>query len=139
LSERPRFHLAFPVTDLADARRFYHEVLGCGVGRSAERWVDFDLYGHQLSAHLVDTLDEVASNGVDGDSVPTRHFGLILPPKDWSELRQRIVQHEVPFLIAPKSRDDETLQGQQTFFICDPAGNALEFKSFADDALIFKT
>ena len=89
-SDRPRFHLAFPVDDLAAARRFYGEVLGCPEGRSADHWVDFDLYGHQIVAHLVDARGERATNPVDGDDVPVPHFGL-LRPDDWRVLPDRLI------------------------------------------------
>ena len=138
MNKRPRFHLAFPVTNLAETKHFYSTVLGCQVGRTAERWADFSLFGHQISAHLVDAMDSLSTNSVDGDAVPVRHFGLILEPPDWQALRERIEAAEVPYLIAPKTRDEAILEGQLTFFINDPSGNALEFKSFTDESLIFK-
>jgi extradiol dioxygenase family protein len=132
------FHLAFPVTDLAATRRFYVETLGCRVGREAERWIDFDLGGHQLSAHLVDALDaEPATNAVDGDAVPTRHFGLILAPPEWQALAARLRAAGVRFVIEPHTRFAGEVGEQSTMFLRDPSGNALEFKAFADDAMIF--
>lgn len=132
------FHLAFPVTDLAATRRFYGELLGCREGRSAERWVDFDLAGHQLSAHLVDgAVGDVATNEVDGDGVPVRHFGLVLPWDDWQALATRLERLGTPFLIAPRVRFAGEVGEQATFFLRDPSGNALEFKAFKDPARLF--
>ncbi|MBI1379475.1 MAG: glyoxalase [Planctomycetaceae bacterium] len=135
---QPPFHIAFAVTDLAQARAFYGELLGCAEGRSAPRWVDFDLFGHQLSAHLVDGgLDAVATNEVDGDGVPVRHFGLILPWDDWHALAARLGARGTAFLIAPRIRFEGQVGEQATFFLLDPSGNALEFKSFRDPARVF--
>jgi uncharacterized protein len=133
-----RFHLAFAVTDLAATRRFYGELLGCKEGRSAERWVDFDLAGHQISAHLVDRAPDVApTNEVDGDGVPVRHFGLVLAWDAWHALADRLHAAGVEFLIAPRIRFRGEVGEQATFFLLDPAGNALEFKSFRDEERIF--
>jgi extradiol dioxygenase family protein len=134
---RPRFHLAFPVRDLAEARAFYGGVLGCPEGRSGPDWVDFDLHGHQIVAHLAP--DEVGhrSNMVDGEQVPVRHFGLILEPGDWRALAERLEAAEVQFLIAPTTRFAGETGQQSTLFVADPSGNALEFKAFADDAQVF--
>jgi extradiol dioxygenase family protein len=132
------FHLAFPVTDLAATRRFYVDLIGARVGREAERWIDFDLGGHQLSAHLVDALEaETATNAVDGDAVPTRHFGLILSPPEWQALAARLRAAGVRFVIEPHTRFAGAAGEQSTLFLRDPSGNALEFKSFADDRMIF--
>ena len=99
------FHLAFPVYDLEQTRYFYGHILGCAEGRSASRWIDFDFFGHQISAHLVDAQEDLlAQNTVDGDSVPTRHFGAILPFSDWEALHKRIKEHKLSFRIAPKIR-----------------------------------
>ena len=137
MTERPRFHLAFPVDDLAAARRFYGEVLGCREGRSADHWVDFDLFGHQIVAHLVDRRSERAINPVDGDDVPVPHFGLLLHPDDWRSLADRLVAAAVEFVIEPHTRFAGEAGEQSTMFVLDPAGNALEFKAFADDSMIF--
>lgn len=132
------FHLAFPVTDLAATRRFYVDLIGARVGREAERWIDFDLGGHQLSAHLVDALEaETPTNAVDGDAVPTRHFGLILTPSEWQALAARLRAAGVRFVIEPHTRFAGLAGEQSTLFLRDPSGNALEFKSFADDRQIF--
>ncbi len=136
---RPRFHLAFPVDDLASARWFYGEVLGCREGRSAPDWVDFDLWGHQIVAHLVDDLDSsVAANAVDGKAVPTRHFGLLVSSASWTDLVARLQAAGVTFVIEPYTRFAGEAGEQRTAFVLDPAGNALEFKSFADDRDTFR-
>jgi extradiol dioxygenase family protein len=135
---RPRFHLAFPVHDLAAARSFYGGVLGCPEGRSAEDWVDFDLYGHQIVAHLApEELREAATNPVDGEDVPVRHFGLILEPADWRDLADRLKAADTRFIMEPQTRFVGLPGEQSTMFVKDPSGNALEFKAFADDAQVF--
>jgi extradiol dioxygenase family protein len=134
----PPFHLAFPVDDLAAARRFYGELLGCPEGRSAEHWVDFDLYGHQLVAHLApDAVRRRATNPVDGEAVPVPHFGLVLPMAEWKQLAQRLKQANVEFVIEPTVRFAGEPGEQATMFLLDPAGNALEFKAMADPAKLF--
>ncbi len=138
MSERPRFHLAFPVDDLAAARRFYGGVLGCAEGRSADHWVDFDLYGHQIVAHLVERPPERTHNPVDGDEVPVPHFGLLLRPLEWNELADRLRAAGTPFVIEPHTRFVGEPGEQSTMFVLDPAGNALEFKAFEHDEMIFR-
>ncbi len=135
---RPRFHLAFPVTDIAATRRFFVDVLGCRPGREAERWIDFDFFGHQVSAHLVDAGERIATNGVDGKAVPVRHFGLILEWNDWEALAERLRAANVEFLIEPYVRFAGLPGEQGTFFVRDPSGNALEFKTFREEAEIFR-
>jgi extradiol dioxygenase family protein len=139
VTDRPRFHLAFPVDDLAAARRFYGETLGCPEGRSADHWVDFDLFGHQIVAHLVHERSTRATNPVDGDDVPVPHFGLLLRPDEWRRLADRLQAAEVEFVIEPHTRFAGEPGEQSTMFVLDPAGNALEFKAFADDSMIFAT
>jgi extradiol dioxygenase family protein len=136
---RPRFHLAIPVDDLAAARRFYGELLGCPEGRRAEHWVDFDLYGHQLVAHYSPTHPDRVVNPVDGDDVPVPHFGLLLEPAQWQELAARLTAAGTEFVIEPHTRFVGRPGEQSTMFVLDPAGNALEFKAFADDAMVFAT
>jgi len=132
------FHLAFPVRDLASTRAFYGELLGCPEGRSAELWVDFDLHGHQISAHVKPEACRRASvNEVDGDGVPVRHFGLVLAWEAWHALAERLRAGGTSFLIAPKIRFRGEVGEQATFFLEDPSGNALEFKSFRDPARVF--
>jgi len=134
------FHLAFPVTDLAAARHFYAEVLGCGIGRTDERWIDFDFFGHQITAHLVPpTATSTLSSPVDGDAVPVRHFGLILARADWDALAARLQSVGAEFLIEPRIRFRGEPGEQATMFVRDPSGNALEFKSFPTDSGIFAT
>ncbi len=137
MNERPRFHLAFGVDDLDAARRFYGHVLGCHEGRSTDRWIDFDLAGHQIVAHLVERRAGHATNPVDGDEVPVPHFGLLLAPDDWRSLADRLEAADVDFVIEPHTRFAGEPGEQSTMFVLDPAGNALEFKAFADDSMIF--
>jgi hypothetical protein len=132
------FHLALPVDDLASARAFYGSLLGCPEGRSAPAWVDFDFFGHQLSVHL--RPEEVAAartNPVDGDDIPVRHFGLVLPWAEWQALHARLTDASVEFLLEPKVRFVGQVGEQGTFFMQDPAGNALEFKTFRDPTRLF--
>ncbi len=132
------FHLAFPVDDLAAARAFYGGVLGCPEGRSCEGWVDFDLRGHQIVAHLVTGGPEDAgSNAVDGHGVPVPHFGLVLDWRSWEALADRLRSHGHRFAMEPTIRFAGLPGEQGTFFVRDPAGNALEFKAFRDPARLF--
>ena len=134
------FHLAFPVHDLQAARGFYVGVLGCREGRSSERWVDFDLGGHQLVAHLAPgAAAGAASSPVDGHDVPVPHFGVVLGVVDWEALAARVEAAGVPFGVAPHVRFVGQPGEQRTMFFRDPSGNALEFKAFADDAMLFDT
>jgi uncharacterized protein len=134
----PPFHLAFPVDDLAAARGFYGGLLGCREGRSSERWVDFDFFGHQVVAHLVTEAGAKGpTNRVDGHDVPVRHFGVILEWRQWEALAQRLRGAGVRFVIEPGIRFAGQVGEQATMFLLDPAGNALEFKSFRDPGQIF--
>ena len=134
----PPFHLAFPVDDLADARRFYGDLLGCPEGRSADHWVDFDLHGHQIVAHLApDSVRARATNPVDGDDVPVPHFGLVLEMKQWRALAARLQDAGTKFVIEPTVRFGGQPGEQATMFLLDPSGNALEFKAMADPAKLF--
>jgi extradiol dioxygenase family protein len=138
MSERPRFHLAFPVVDLPATERFFVELFGCRLGRTDARWIDLDFYGHQITAHLVAASSHPAStNPVDGDLIPASHFGLILPWAEWHALRDRLLEKGVEFLLAPKIRFAGEVGEQATMFLRDPSGNALELKSFRDDASVF--
>jgi uncharacterized protein len=134
---RPRFHLAFPVHDLQAARDFYGGVLGCEEGRSSEQWVDFNFHGHQIVAHLCKPLGASATNPVDGENVPVRHFGLILELPQWRTLTERLRAQGVRFLIEPQIRFAGQAGEQATCFFLDPSGNALELKAFSDESLIF--
>jgi len=132
------FHVAFPVNNLEATRKFYSDVLGCKVGRSAERWIDFDLYSHQISAHLVDQPRQAAAtNYVDGKDVPVLHWGVILTMEQWENLAERLKKHGVKFIIEPYIRFKGEVGEQATMFFLDPSGNALEFKAFKNDASIF--
>ena len=137
------FHIAFPVHDLAAARAFYGGVLGCAEGRSAPAWIDFDLFGHQIVAHLkpgMAAADAVAvSNAVDGHDVPVPHFGVVLTMADWRALADRVAAAGIAFGIAPHVRFRDQPGEQATMFFRDPSGNALEFKAFADLAQLFAT
>ena len=134
----PPFHLAFPIRDIDAARDFYVGLLGCKVGREADRWIDFDFFGHQISAHLApEDLDDVATNTVDGKEVPVRHFGVILGWEAWHALADRLKGARTPFLIEPGIRFEGQIGEQATMFISDPSGNGLEFKAFKDPASIF--
>ena len=132
------FHLAFPVHDLAAARAFYGDTLGCPEGRSADTWIDFDLFGHQIVAHLDPDAEPVAvENAVDGHDVPVPHFGVVLTMPDWQALADRVAAAGISFGIEPHIRFVGQPGEQATMFFRDPSGNALEFKAFADDAMLF--
>ncbi len=131
------FHLAFPVHDLGAARRFYGELLGCPEGRSSDEWVDFNFYGHQIVAHLApDETGMVRKSAVDGHGVPVRHFGIVLPMKEWNALAQRL-KGKVEFVIEPYVRFAGLPGEQATMFFLDPSGNALEVKAFKDINKLF--
>ncbi len=134
------FHLAFPVHDLEAARAFYGGLLECPEGRSSETWVDFNLYGHQIVAHLQAGKTGVeVSNAVDGHDVPVPHFGVILSMAEWKELAERVRRAGIQFVIEPYIRFEGQPGEQATMFFLDPSGNALEFKAFADMAQVFAT
>jgi extradiol dioxygenase family protein len=134
----PPFHLAFPVDDLDAARQFYGETLGCAEGRSTDHWIDFNLHGHQIVAHLAPELTpRRASNDVDGDNVPVPHFGLVLAIAAWKELAARLERAGVAFVIPPTVRFEGKPGEQATMFLLDPAGNALEFKAMANPDNLF--
>jgi len=137
MTGHPRFHLAFPVRDLTEARQFYGGLLGCPEGRSSPEWVDFDFYGHQIVAHLCDTGGGVATNEVDGEDVPVRHFGVILDLPAWEAITNKLRAAGVSFIIAPQIRFAGQPGEQATCFFLDPSGNALELKAFANDSMVF--
>lgn len=134
------FHLAFPVTDLEATRTFYRDMLGCSIGREDPgRWIDFELFGHQLSAHLRPAAAAPeACGGVDGDAVPIPHFGVVLTMDDWKSLAARLeAEPSIEWRLKPKIRFEGQPGEQATLFVMDPSGNALEFKGFRDDEGIF--
>lgn len=132
------FHFAFPVDDLVAARRFYGELLGCPEGRSADQWVDFNLFGHQIVAHLApDQVRDRSTNPVDGEDVPVPHFGVVLDKASWDRLAERLTGAGVEFVIPPTVRFAGQTGEQATMFLLDPAGNALEFKAMADPGKLF--
>ena len=131
-----RFHLAFPVKDLNTTKDFYKKTLNCKIGRESESWVDFNLYGHQIVAHLApQDCSDVNSNKVDENQIPSRHFGVILEWRDWESLQEKIKKLDYPFLVEPKIRFKSKPGEQGTFFLNDPSGNALEFKTFKHDSI----
>lgn len=132
------FHLAFPINDINETKSFYKKILGCKIGREDVKWVDFDFFGHQLSAHVKpDELKNTKKNAVDGKDVPVRHFGVILEWKAWHSLSEKLKENNISFIIEPYIRFEGEVGEQATMFFLDPSGNALEFKSFKDPKQIF--
>ena len=132
------FHLAFPINDINETKSFYKKILGCKIGREDVKWVDFDFFGHQLSAHVKpDELKNTKKNAVDGKDVPVRHFGVILEWEAWHSLSEKLKENNISFIIEPYIRFEGELGEQATMFFLDPSGNALEFKSFKDPKQIF--
>lgn len=135
---QPPFHLAFPVDDLARARAFYGDLLGCPDGRSSPEWVDFDFYGHQIVAHLAPgEVGHRTTSEVDGDYVPVRHFGVVLSMAEWQKLADKLIRAGTKFVIEPHVRFKGQVGEQATMFFLDPCGNALEFKAFEDMSQLF--
>jgi extradiol dioxygenase family protein len=134
----PLFHLAFPVNDLGEARQFYGGLLGCPEGRSDTEWIDFDFFGHQIVAYLApQEAGRSGTSGVDGDEVPVRHFGLVLPMVEWEKMRDKLTRAGSKFIIEPQMRFEGTIGEQAAMFFLDPSGNAIEFKAFKDPARLF--
>ena len=132
------FHLAFPIRDIEETRFFYRDVLGCEIGRSTDKWIDFNFFGNQLSAHVKpEELAQAATNAVDGKNVPVRHFGAVLDWDDWHKLADKLKALGTVFVIEPYIRFAGEVGEQATMFFLDPSGNALEFKSFKDPSQIF--
>ena len=132
------FHLAFPVLNINETIQWYTNILGCKIGRQDKRWVDFNFYGHQISAHLVDQEIKFKNiNIVDGENIPCRHFGIILSQTEWNKLSKELILKKINFIIKPNRRFKGKKGEQSTFFIKDPSGNVLEFKSFKNDKMIF--
>ncbi len=132
------FHLAFRVNDIVSTRRFYGDILGCPQGRETESWIDFNFFGHQISAHLGPRLTDGNDGEVDGDHVPVPHFGAVLEWDDWQALADHLVAKSIPFLLAPKIRFAAQPGEQGTFFVTDPSGNVIEFKTFRDFNSVFQ-
>ena len=131
------FHMAFAIDDKEKARRFYGDIIGCKVGREADNWIDFDFFGHQISAHINRDPKSTATSKVGDELVPLHHFGAVLPWDTWTALIERIKANKVAFLLAPHIRFEGKPGEQGTFFIKDPAGNAMEFKSFRNPDAMF--
>ena len=132
------FHLAFPVYNISETERFFVDIIGCKVGRRSEKWIDFNFFGHQISAHLNPEKNTITpTNKVDNDNVPVRHFGIVLPWKEWHALADKLKSNNVKFLIKPRTRFQGKAGEQATLFILDPSGNVLEFKSFKDQKMLF--
>ncbi len=132
------FHLAFPIKDIEETKKFYKSILGCKIGRESEVWVDFNFFGHQVSAHLKpEELSNAKKNKVDGKSVPVRHFGVVLDWKEWHSLSKKLQKLKIKFIIDPYIRFKGEVGEQATMFFLDPSGNALEFKSFKDPKQLF--
>lgn len=132
------FHLAFPIRDIEETRTFYQDLLGCAIGRSTEKWIDFNFFGHQLSAHVKpEELSQAKANQVDGKNVPVRHFGVVLTWEDWHTLSDKLKENQLHFIIEPYIRFKGEVGEQATMFFLDPSGNALEFKAFQDPTQIF--
>lgn len=138
MSDLRPFHLAIPVSDIISTREFYVDILGCSIGRESKVWIDFNFFGHQLSAHVKpDELVQTRTNPVDGEDIPVRHFGIVLDWDDWHALSAKLTEAGMDFLIKPIIRFKGQVGEQATMFIKDPSNNALEFKSFRDDASLF--
>lgn len=134
----PPFHLAFPVKDLEETYAFYHDLLGCETGRSSDQWIDFNMWGHQVVAHLSpEEVGESKSNSVDGHEVPVKHFGVILEIEEWRKLAEKLKDAGIKFVIEPYIRFQGEAGEQATMFFLDPSGNALEFKAFKNKDQIF--
>ncbi|ANJ75810.1 VOC family protein [Ralstonia insidiosa] len=132
------FHLAFPVHDIAAARAFYGDILGCPEGRSSPDWVDFNFYGHQIVAHLApDEVGHRQTSAVDGDNVPVRHFGVVLSMAEWEAAADKLRAAGIDFIIEPHIRFKGEVGEQATMFFLDPSGNAMEMKAFANMASLF--
>ena len=139
MSKLRPFHLAFPIKNIDDTIKWYTEFLGCTLGRQDKRWIDFNFFGHQISGHLINQENNLSeTNIVDGHKIPVRHFGVILEPNEWKLLSKRLNDRKIKFIIKPNTRFKGEKGEQSTFFITDPNGNVLEFKSFKNDSMIFE-
>jgi extradiol dioxygenase family protein len=132
-----QFHLAFGVRDLEEARAFYLETIGCKQGRETANHIDFDMFGHHVVAHLVAAGPAAAPSEFDGHEVPVPHFGVNLARSDWQQLADRLKRSRCQFREYPHARLVGQVGEHDTLFVCDPSGNALEFKSFRDPSQVF--
>jgi len=139
LKNNPLFHLAFPVDDLNSTKDFYTKILGCKIGRSSETWIDFNFFGHQITAHLsVKRSDNnEVKNKVDGKNVPVRHFGLVMDWQDWHQMKDKLISYKTNFLIEPYLRFKGEIGEQATLFVSDPSLNVIELKSFKNKEMLF--
>ena len=134
------FHLAFPVSDIQETIKWYTSILGCTIGRQTDEWVDFNFFGHQISAHKVNSQSyNLDTNSVDGHNIPIRHFGIILSMTNWELLVEKLKLNKITFLIEPNIRFKNEKGEQATLFIKDPSENVLEFKAFQYDEMIFES
>ncbi|MEJ2094741.1 MAG: VOC family protein [Gammaproteobacteria bacterium] len=134
------FHLAIPVDNIADARRFYTGILGCRVGRESAHWIDFNFFGHQVTAHLIpNEVSNVPTNPVDGEAIPVRHFGIVLRREEWQALVKQLEEYRIDYVVRPTTRFKGEAGEQATLFIADPSGNVLEFKAFRHSENLFAT
>jgi len=133
------FHLAFPVKNLLETKLFYTNILGCSIGRTSDDWIDFNFYGHQITAHLSPDSCDIVYNKVDDKSVPVRHFGLIMDWEDWHIAKDKLIQNKAQFIIEPYIRFKNKPGEQATLFIVDPSINGIELKSFKNKSMIFAT
>ena len=139
MSKLRPFHLAFPIYRIEETIQWYTKILGCTIGRKDSKWVDFNFFGHQISGHVIDIKNIPSqTNLVDGHNVPSRHFGIILEPRNWKILSEKLINNKIQFIIKPNTRFKGEKGEQSTFFISDPSGNVLEFKSFKNDNMIFE-
>ena len=139
MSKLQPFHLAIPVKELDATRTFYNTTLNCQEGRSSDRWVDLDFYGHQLVLHIADHAGQDNHNSVDGHEVPIPHFGVVLTMEDWEDLADRLKKHGMQFIVDPYIRFKGEAGEQATMFFKDPSGNSLEFKAFQNIDQLFAT
>ncbi len=139
MSKVTPFHIAIPVHNLAECRKFYRETLNCEEGRSSDHWVDFNLFGHQLVIHYKPKSESevLHSNPVDGQNVPVPHYGVVLPWNTFQSFAEELKAKGVQFVIEPYIRFEGQVGEQATMFFLDPAGNALEFKAFRDMGQLF--
>lgn len=132
------FHFAFKIKDIESTRKFYTQILGCKEGRSTEHWIDFDFFGHQLSAHVSQQIPELDYCGkVDGVSVPIPHFGCLISNEQFEAITERLIKNDIAFIVPPQTRYEGQPGEQKTLFVLDYSNNPIEFKSFKNEDEIF--